>query len=166
MTIFEIRNSKVVVNENVLLIPVLKAVHDKYKNYIQALTYCHYMTHPSSPYRNEDQDLQSDLVYAEYPGDYKPVDKEICKAVEWLQLRYLTTTRKFYLANKKLVEKLAAYAETVILDDSKDTGNITHSLRLVEKCGKIIDEFKKLENRHDDEQRKSRTNSKIAYDLL
>lgn len=166
MDIFEIRDGKVVINENVLLIPRLKAVHEAYEDNIQALSYCHFMTHPASPYRNDDEEFQSELIYKEFPGTYKPVDKVICQAIEWLEARNLTTTRKFYIANKKLVEKLSAYAETVILDDSKDTGNIAHAMRLIEKCGKIIDEFRKLEKRHDEDMRKSRTNAKIAYDLM
>lgn len=162
--IFEIVNGKVVINENVLLIPSLKRVKDKYKQPIQALTYLYYMTYPNSPYRNIPEIDKSDKIVKDFPGDYSPLDIEITEALSWLEEHYLTPTRRFYLSNKVAIEKLGQYLEAVILDDSKETGNISHVLRMVEKCGKVIEEFKKLEKQHDEEMKK-RTNTRIAYDL-
>ena len=50
--IFDIVSGKIVVNENVLLIPELKAVHDKYKDPIPALSFLHYKYSPKGPYCN------------------------------------------------------------------------------------------------------------------
>lgn len=163
--IFEIVNKNVVVNENVLLVPCLKRVYEKYKDPIQALSYLYFMTYPNSPYRNVPEIDKSDRISKEYPGDYSPLDKEITEALSWLEEHYTSPTRRFYLSNKTAIEKLGQYLDGVILDDSKETGNITHVLRMVEKCGKVIEEFKKLEKQHDEEMRKTRTNTKIAYDL-
>lgn len=164
--IFDIVNDQVVINENVLLIPCLKKIKDKYEDYIPALTYVYYMTSPSSPYKNIPELEKSEKIHSEYPGDYSPLDKEITEALSWLEEKYLTPTRRFYLSNKAALEKLGQYLDSVILDDSKETGNIGHVLRMVEKCGKVMEEFKKLEKQNDEEARKTRTKTKIAYDLM
>jgi hypothetical protein len=55
------------------------------------------------------------------------------------------------------------YSRTVIIDDSRETGNIQHVLKIVEKCGNTIEQFRKLEKAKDEELR-ARGDRDIGYD--
>lgn len=162
--IFDIQDKTVLINENVLLIPELKALVDKYEQPVLALAYCYYMTSPSSPYSEYEEDLKEEMLLADYKGDYNKTDLEIANAINKLTEMYKTTVVNYYLSIKKLVDKLATYASTVLVDDSKETGNIQHVLKMVKECGAVITQFKKLEKEKDEELLKTRGNRKLAYD--
>lgn len=161
--IFEVENSAIVLSPHCLLIPELKAIVDKYEDYFNALAYCAYMTSPKSPYSDLEGDLREETLINDYPGDYKLTDIEICQAIDKLELLYPSTTINYFKSTQILVNKLALYSRTVTIDDSKETGNIQHVLKIVEKCGNTINQFRQLEKAKDDEL-KTVGNHDLAYD--
>jgi len=56
MTIFDVEEGKVKLNENCYLIPELRVLTEKYEDAIPVFTYIHYLTHPESPYHNLPDD--------------------------------------------------------------------------------------------------------------
>ena len=163
--IFVIDNNQVTVSVDCLLIPQLKAVVDKYDDHIQALTYCAYMVSPQSPYSDLEKDLKEETLLSDYPGSYKVTDIEICQAIDKLEDLYPSTTTNYFKSTKILVDKLGVYSRTVIIDDSRETGNIQHVLKIVEKCGKTISEFRILEAAKNEEL-KTRGNHQLGYDQI
>lgn len=165
--IFDIENGKVIINTNCLLIPQFKLIHDTYDGDINAFSYIHFMTDLSSPYYNDDKALQSDIVYKEFPGNYKPTDKIICDAYNLLY-NYRVKENviiRHWEAGRAMVNKLSDYMYTTRLDDSKDTGNITNILRMIDKISNTIKNFRALEKAKNEEQAKLRGDEEIAYDL-
>jgi len=162
--IFTIENNQVVINENCLLIPELKAVVDNYEKPVPALAYVYYMTSIVNPYSELDKDFKQEQILKDYPGDYKPTDEIIIKALDKCDMLYEKAIIKYYESIKGLIYKLQKYNDTVIIDDSKETGNIQHVLKMVEKCGQVIIQFKKAEKERDQELLKTRGNHELAYD--
>jgi len=165
MKLFEIKNKVVVINENVLLIPEFKALMDKYENPLPALCFVYYSTDPHSPYLNEPEQTRDAAIYKDFPGEYRLVDSELEEAVRKATTFYESATERFFRANQTAIDKMSIYLETTQIDDSKETGNITHFRGLMEKCGKIIDEFEKLKKKREEELKKARGKGRTGYDI-
>lgn len=161
--IFDLVNDKVVLNENVLLIPELKVVSDKYEG-LEVFSYIHYMTHDESPYNNLDNDERSDYVFNDYKGDYHPDDLEVVLAMEKLEELYSTPVKRFYKAQRAMMDKIAVYLENVQIDDDPRQGNTASVARFVEKADKILQNYLKSQQAREEELVKSIGNRKIAYD--
>ena len=161
--IFTIESQQIVITPDCLLIPELKAVVDNYKDNIAALSYCAYLVSPKSPYSDLDKDSKEEVLLKDYPGDYNVTDEIICRAIDKLELLYTSTTINYFNSIKILVDNVALYARTALIDDSKETGNIQHLLKMMDKCGTHIEQFRKLEEAKDSEL-KTRGNHILAYD--
>lgn len=165
MKIFDIVGDKVVINENVLLVPWIKAVKDKYKDYLNALSYCHYRTATDSVYSNLPTEEKERRIQEEFPGDYFVTDKEIADCVNNLlevRVKYNTIIRN-WLATKTMVDKLSDYLMTTEIDDSKEDGNIIYILRIIKDINHTISNFRELEKVMKEETN-SRGNSQLGYD--
>lgn len=163
--IFDIVSNKVVVNENVLLIPWLKAIKDKYSDYMNALSYCHYFTDPHSPYYTYEETVRQEKLLQDYPGDYKVTDKEITDALNELyniRIKYNTIVRHWESC-KNLLDKFSDYADSVILDDSKE-GNMAHAQRILDKLDKNMENFRKATKAMEEEVNKKRGSQNTGYD--
>lgn len=165
--IFDISNGKVVINEECLTIPELKAVVEKYENPIPALCYLYYMFDPSSSYSNNTFDEKEEAILKDYPGEYTTEDEVIIKASEKLQKLYITPTMRFYLDNKILLERVGKFARNSEISSGRD-GNINSFQMQLKSLGKTIEEFKKLElivqQELDEMNTRVRGGKKRAYD--
>lgn len=142
--IFDIVNEKVVINHACLSIPELKAVYDKYKDPIPAFNFLYFMFDPESPYANIQEQEKEDIILHDFPGDYTLEDEEMIAAIEKLNMLYMTPTRRYYLDNKILLEKLGKFARETQITTGRD-GNLSALAMQVKSVGKTIMEFKQLE---------------------
>lgn len=165
--VFEIEGGVVKVNENVLLIPELKAVHDKYKDPIPALSFLHYKYHPKGPYCNVPEVDKDDILLMDFPGEYTLEDEEMIKAMEKMASFMVSPTYRYYLDNKELLEKLGRFARTAPITAGRD-GNINAMLSQIKSTGKTITEFKQLEKtvqqELDEHKSRVRGDKRKAYD--
>lgn len=142
--IFDIQDGQIVINEECLLIPQLKAVVDYYDDPIPALSYLYFMYNPSSSYVNYNEIEKEDSILEDYPGDYTSEDEVIIDAAKKLEGMYMTPTYRFYLDNKILMERLGEYGRTATITAGKD-GNYSAVQSQLKGVGKTITEFKQLE---------------------
>ena len=164
--IFEVENGKVILNENVLLIPFLKKIVDKYEDYINALTYLKFYTEITGPYSDFDNEVKSERLLKDFPGDYKITDLEMCEAINRLEEVWRSeTSLRFFYSCRIGVNKLSNYLENVILTDDKENKNIADVQKLIDKCLKTIKDFRNMEKIVEEEVLKTRGNKEIAYDL-
>lgn len=165
--IFDIANGKVVVNENVLLIPELKAVHDAYKDPIPALSFLHYMYHPKGPYCNTPVEDKEGILLLDYPGEYTLEDPQMIAAMVKMDSFMISPTYRYYLDSKVLLEKLGKFGRTSPVTSGRD-GNANVLNSQIKSVGKTISEFKQLEkivNQELDEHKtRVRGDKKKAYD--
>ena len=163
--IFVIENDVVTVNTNVLQIPELNAVYRKYGD-TMALSYCHFMTDPYSPYYNTDKTVQSDDVYKAFPGDYKVTDKVVCDAYNFLYDYRVkrNVTIRLHEAAGVMIDKISNYLYTAEIDDSKDGGNIAHISRIINTLDKAIKNYISLTKARDEEIKKIVGSKQLGYD--
>lgn len=165
--IFDIENGKVVISKNTLLIPWLNVIVEKYKSNINALCYVKYFTDIVGPYSDFSDEVKTSELLKDFPGDYNITDIEITEAIEKLQLRWKNeTTLRHFNSVRRLVNKFSDYADSVILDDGKETNNITSAKSIVKDCLKTIKDFRNMEKIVQEEILKTRGNKEVAYDLM
>jgi hypothetical protein len=163
--VFTVENGKVVLNLNCLLVPELKIVSEKYKGDLNPFTFIHYMTHADSPYKEYEEAAKIQLLYKEYPGKYKVTDLEIINAIDRLKAFYDSDTiLRLYNSVKVLADKMAIYAETMIITDSKDDSNVQHGMRLLEKITPIMRQLRDARAIRDEEINKTRGKVELSYD--
>ena len=165
--IFDIANGKVVINENVLLIPELKAVHDEYPDPIPALSFLHYRYHPKGPYCNVPEDDKEDILIMDFPGEYTLEDPAMIAAMEKMASFMISPTYRYYLDSKILLEKLGAFGRTATVTAGRD-GNASVLNAQVRSVGKTMTEFKQLEKivqqELDEHKARVRGDKRKAYD--
>lgn len=142
--IFDIQDGHVVINHNVLSIPELKAVYDKYEDPIPPLNFLYYLYSPKGPYCNVPEEDKEEILLADYPGDYTLEDEEMIAAIQKLESLLVSPTYRYYMDNKVLIEKLGKFAKEQPITAGRD-GNINAMLSQIKSVGKTISEFKQLE---------------------
>ncbi len=165
--IFDINNGHIVINHNCLLVPELKAVHDLYRDPIPALSFLNYLFDPKGPYCNVPEEDKEEILLGDFPGEYTLEDPEMIAAITKLRTLTMSPTYRFYLDNKKLIEKLGAFAEKAPITTGRE-GNINAMLSMIKNVGKTISEFKQLEKEVqkelDEHKSRVRGERKKAYD--
>lgn len=163
--IFDIENKQVIINENILTIPELKAVYEEYEDPIPAFLYLYHMTDPEGAYNQLDEMEKEDAILYDFPGSYTSEDEVIIKALEKLKLLNTSETYRYYQSNKELLDKLSRYAREVDVTDGKN-GNLAELISLVKSTGKTIQEYNILKKETEKEVKKLRMrgNGFGAYD--
>lgn len=142
--IFDIEAGEIIINEHILNIPALRAVKEYYKDPLPALKYLRYRYDPKSPYCDEPEENKDEIILSEFPGEYTLEDPVMIGAINWLESRYITPTYRYFLDNKKLMEKIGAYGRDSEITSGRD-GNFASMQRQLGTVGKTISEFKQLE---------------------
>jgi len=163
MKIFDIQNDTIVVNENVLLLPWLKEVHDRFG--IPALCYLYYMTDPHSPFTSYPEESKEDEILKAFPGDYIPDDVYIVKALEELLKMYESPKMRFWKGLKHKLDQISQMLIDTPLNMDKETGNFNEIIKLYEKGEKLLNSYDKAEKLKEEELR-AVGNRRQAYDQV
>lgn len=167
--IFDIENGKIIVNENCLLIPELKAVCDAYKNPIPALSFLHYMFDKKGPYCNAPEEDKEEILLSDFPGEYTLEDDVMINALARLSELHVTPSYRYYLDNKSLLEKIGKHIREASITDGSE-GNFKELSNNLKFVGNTITQFKTLEKTImlELEEGSSRTigNKQLGYDQL
>ncbi len=169
--IFEIDTitQTVIINENILSIPELRAVYDYYSDdemtRHNAFQFLRHMHDPYGPYNNLSEQDKEDSILHDFPGDYSTEDEVIQDASKKLKTFYMSPIYKYYLDNKELLYNLGDFARTAVPTDGKN-GNLADLLNQLKSVGKAIIEFGILEKQAEKEldKMKLRGNRHTAYD--
>lgn len=161
--IFDIKDKQVVINPEILLIPELKAVVDKYEDSIKALSFLYFLLSPDSAYINIPEDEREAFLKREYYGTYSTQDTEMIQAREKLELLWLSPTIRYFKQVKKALEKLGSYLENTEISEGRD-GNLAQFRQAIKDAGQLIQQFKQLEKAVEEEILKMKGNAKRAYD--
>lgn len=134
--------------------PYLKAVIEKYENFIPALCYLYYMTYPYSAYNNLPQDEKEKTILAVYPGEYSKYDDVIQIALKELEKRYETPQKRFFESQKNIFEICSAYYANITVDsinDDAQKGNLNVFRKSLLEAQKTAEAFRNLENDYEKE---------------
>lgn len=152
VSIFDISEGNIVVNQNCLLIPELKAIVDTYENYIPVLGYVHFTCDPKSPYANLPDNEREEMILADYVADYSVDDEVVYKAVEKIKKLYETPSMRFLRDARGGLENLSQYLSKASVTEGKDS-NLTGLISALKSISKINQEYKALEKDVEEELR-------------
>lgn len=163
--IFDIENGQVIINENILTIPELKAVYEEYSNAEPALLFLRHICDPYGPYNNIEEHLKEEVLFTDFPGEYSPEDEVILNARKKLEGLYMSPTYRYYLNCKKMLEKLGQFVADNEVSAGRD-GTYTGMQNQAKNMGDVLIQFKKVEKQAEEELQKSRVrgNQFEAYD--
>jgi hypothetical protein len=165
MTIFQIQNGQVVINENILLIPYLRVIHDKYPtDRIKVFAYIHYSTLPANLniYTNIHEELREGRLRKDFPG-FDHDDPDVQHAIKRLKEKYYTAVDRLMDNARKSVEvlsdKIVDVTRTAMDGSAKEVKAALDVLRGLSELSDVLT--------HLDAAQKSQTNTpkrRIAYD--
>ena len=165
--IFDIENGHLVINTNCLLLPELKAIHDKYKDPIPAFSFLHYLYYPKGPYCNVPEEDKEEILLQDFPGEYSLEDPEMINAMNKFDLLCISPSYRYYLDTKCLMEKLAKYGRDNPITTGRD-GNQSAMNMQVKNAGKTFIDFiafeKLVQEEIDEYKSRVRGNKNLGYD--
>lgn len=164
--IFDVEDKKLVINENILAIPELKAIYENYEDPKPIFLFLNYYCNPTSSYAQLPEAIREEAVYNDFPGDYTLEDDLVIAAIEKLRELWYTPSYRYYLDNKKLLETLGRFAATASVRDTDKGGNLSNLLNQLNNLAKTMTSFKTFEKMVEDEMQKSRVRGGAfeAYD--
>lgn len=169
--IFDIENNVLIINENILSIPELKAVYDNYEDKDTMMNAFHFIRHMCDPYgayNNMSEEEREETLTYDFVGDYSPEDDVIIAAIAKLKKLYMSPQYQFYLDSKQLLYTTGEWARTASVRDTDKNGNLSQILGHLKSVGKTITEFSILEKQAEKElqKMKMRGNRAVAYDEM
>ena len=149
--IFDLDNDRVVLTPSCLLIPEFKALVDKYKDPVAAMSFIYFMTSPDSAYSDVPEKDKEEIIMGDVGGDFTLDDDEITAALKKAEFLYTTPTRKFYLDAKIGLEKMGQYLRDTAIKSGYKDGNDATFLSMLKSLGTITKQFKELEKEYEQE---------------
>jgi len=143
--IFEAVDGKLVITDQCLRIPQLKAVYDSQKDPIPAFNYIDWMTAPDSPYSRLPEEEKLQMISEDAGGDFEVDDELITAAIDKLNALYVTPTKRYYEAVKKSLDITSEQLSNITQITYGKDGNAEMIDKMQMNAGKKIEAFKKLE---------------------
>lgn len=163
MSIFSLRNGKIQIETENLIIPEFKIIYDRDKDKdkeiaLKELAFVYFMADYKSIYNNLDEEAKIIQIKKDYfNADWKP-DVVLIVAIEKYKLLQETPTMKLLQDARKALDKIRAYYRTVDLEEKDNRGNNVHKItelsNSVANIGKIAESLDKLEEKIKKEQLK------------
>lgn len=166
MKLITIKEGKVIPDENILTIPELKVLWDKFEGDDRNLLfiYLHHLYNPSSPYQKVPEDEREEVVRKDFRGEYKPNhDKDILKAKEKLEKLTYSPSKDLLEGLRINIKNISTFLKTVEVDAGRD-GNLTQLTSLHKSVKDLLKNYKATEQEFLLETQKNRGNSKSAID--
>lgn len=163
--IFDIENGQLIINENILAIPELKAVYEEYTDPKPALLFLRHLCDPYGPYNQIEENIKEEALYNDFPGDYSLEDDVMINARKKLESFYTSPTYKYFLNCKKLLEKLGEFGANTEVASGRD-GTYAGMQAQAKNMGDVLIQFKKAEKQAEEELNKTRVRGGAfeAYD--
>jgi len=161
-----IKEGKVVPDENILTIPELKVLYNKFEGEERNLlfTYLHHLYEPTSPYQRIPENEREERIRKDFRGTFKPNhDKDILKAKEKLEELTWSPIKDLLEGAKINLKNIATFLKTAEVDAGRD-GNLTQLTSLHKSLKELSRNFKATEQEFMLEVQKNRGNSKEAID--
>ncbi len=155
--IFEIVEKKVILNENILLIPTFKAVVDRYPNiYLDVFCFIYYYCDYKSPFADYTTEQKEEQLMELYnpEGVFTLEDDELIQAMDLYNKMQWTPTMELLEASKVMMHRMALYLRTAEITDGKD-GNITQINNITKTIGQTVSSYDELRTQVEKEKEKA-----------
>jgi hypothetical protein len=161
-----IEGEKLIINENILSIPELKKVYDKFKEPNRSLVFCylHYLYDVNSPFLNLPETEREEKVRQVYKGDYKPnFDPDIIAAKEVLAELNYSPVRDMLEGLKININRISTFLKTAPVETGRD-GSLSEMIRLQKEAQSMLKNYKAVEAEFLTEASKVRGKGRRAID--
>lgn len=141
--VITIKDGKVVPNENVLGIPELKKIWDKFEEPDRSLIfqYLYHLYQDDSPYYNLTEDTREERVRKDFQGNYKPnFDKDIIKAKEKMSELTWSPIKDLLEGIKINIRNISQSLKTEEVNTGKD-GNLTQFTSFHKSARELIKNY-------------------------
>lgn len=172
MTILTVKNGKVVINVNVLVIPSLAKCKEYYEKkggeelVLKVFEYLYCMYDPESPYQLLVEEARETKIKVDKRGDYNPdLDEPLIKAAETLKELYETPIARLFRAVKVSLDKVSVFLGTEEVETGKD-GSSSEIRAWHKELPTIVRNYKAVEAEFTQESAKARGNTKYGIDEL
>lgn len=164
--IVTIKDGKVVADINVLTIPELKVLYEKFEGEDRDLLFqgLYHLFDIDSPYQNLPEDEREDIVWGDFKGKFKPkFDKDIIAAKDKLHKLSWNSAKDLLEGLKINVKNISMFLKTVEVNAGKD-GNLTQLISAQKAVKDMIKNLNATEQEYLKENAKNRGNYKKAID--
>lgn len=157
MKVFNIVEKRVVIDENILLIPEFKTIVDEYKDEaINALCFIYYYCDYKSPFADFQPEQREERLMEMFnkKGTFTLEDQSILDAMKLYTDMQWTPTRELLDAVKIAMFKMADYLKNTSIIDGRD-GNLIQIGNIMKNIGSTIGSYDELCEQVEKEQEKS-----------
>lgn len=142
---------ELIISPESLSIAILEAVYKKYsKDPLPVFKYINFMTNPYSPFNNYKESEREEAILEECGGDFLTDCNLINSAIDFIEKAYETPTKRFYLGNKILADRLTEYARTATIT-AGNNGNISALQAQIKNSAEFMKSYKAVENAYKEE---------------
>ncbi len=151
MGVFSIRDKKVVLNTNVMLIPEFKAIIEEYpKDYIAVLSFVNFMTNPNkeeNPYLEVREMEKVDKLLRDFPANYDNNTPLVRAALVRMKEDFIDLPEdRMYEAAKIAAENVEFALRNTQVETLKDTETMMNILLKVEKVTESLSKTREARN--------------------
>lgn len=157
MKMFNIVEKRVVIDEDVLLIPEFKAVVDEYKDdAINALCFIYYYCNYKSPFANFQPEKREEKLMGMYNKNsaFTLEDPVMIEAMNLYMEMQWTPTRELLDAVEVAMFKMANYLKSASIIDGRD-GNLIQIGNIMKNIGSTVGSYDELKEQVEKEQEKA-----------
>jgi hypothetical protein len=163
--IFDISNEKVLINDTILRIPVLRNLFEKYKEEaldMFSVVWFHFDL--ESPYINIEEENKIEYLLKELGFEDRQylLNDDFCELFDWTKDKYETTGERFWKNHKRNIENIGVWASTPV-SGGKD-GDASQKISAAKEAKRLYLELIAFENEVRSNM-KGRGQTEIAYDL-
>ncbi len=155
--IFDIVEKKVLVNENILLIPAFKRIVEEYDDrFLDVFTFIYYYCDYKSPFSDYSTDQKEEKLMELFNPDgiFTLDDQVIIEAVDQYNSLQKTASMELLEGAKIAMHKMAEYLRNVSIIDGRD-GNIAQISGILKQMGSTVSSFEELQEQVEKEMEKS-----------
>lgn len=166
MKIVTIKDGKVIPDINVLSIPVLKTIYDKFEGEDRDLLFqgLYHLFDSDSPYQNLPEDEREERVWKDFKGNFKPnFDTDIIAAKNKLSELNWSPAKDLLEGLKINIRNISTFLKTAEVEAGRD-GNLTQLISAQKSVKDMIKNLKATEQEYLQETAKNRGNTKTAID--
>jgi hypothetical protein len=159
-------NEDLIISPDCLSIDIMQKVFNKYKkDPLPVFKYINFMTNPYSPFNNYTEAEREDAILNEVKGSFITDCPLINEAIDFIEKSYETPTKRFYIGNKVLADRLTEYAKTASIT-AGNNGNISALQQQLKNSAEFMKSYKAVENAYKEElvSMINRGNAESGYD--
>lgn len=162
--IFDVQDGKIIENDILLRIPILRNLTEKYDDALDMLSVIWFYYDIESPYISYEEETKLECIIEDLgftDREYK-LNIDFCEVLDWCKDKYESTGERFWRNHKRNIENIGIWTSTPVTGGRE--GDASQKISAAKEARKLYTELISFENEVKSNL-KSRGQAEIAYDL-